>query len=335
MTIPDELSAIQQRVNALKPKPKPIPKQGKVGATGYTRPKGSRVIDGKLYTPEQLQEMGLEHGDQNKPRKRGKHSERTRTGGDSASLQGNQREPGATTAELYRRDTRYPGRGESDPADLQRPAASADQPKRDGGETESATRDRDARPDSGDDRAQGIAARISAGSQRAVNNAFEWMANIGKPKEDGEEVGPSRDDGNGFHPVERVADFIDEEYARVFSEREASDREQEVIDMIVGYSYDLDEFLSISNADGFRATGATAVWAMEHEEAAPIARIWLKRAKKDKRAAAVLRLAMQGDDYKRAAIVLGPRVLASAQWYPRHGGFRMQPWDDRKGGNPS
>lgn len=159
------------------------------------------------------------------------------------------------------------------------------------------------------------------------------MANIGKPQEDGEETGPSRDDGNGFHPVERVADFIDEEYARVFSEREATEREQEVIDMIVGYSYDLDEFLTMSNANNVMAR----IWAMDNEEAAPIARIWLKRAKRDKRAAAVLRLAMQGDDYKRAAIVLGPRLWRTATFYPDHGGFRMQPWQTRKreSSNPS
>lgn len=149
------------------------------------------------------------------------------------------------------------------------------------------------------------------------------MANLGKPKED-EERGPSS--GNGFHPVARVADFVQEEYAQPFSPREADEREQEVIDMIVGYSYDLDEFLSISNAAG----DAAHIWAMDNEEAAPIARIWLKRAKKDRRAAMVLRMALQGDDYKRAAIVLGPRVLATYGWYPQHGGFRMQPWENRR-----
>lgn len=150
------------------------------------------------------------------------------------------------------------------------------------------------------------------------------MANLGKPRDGQEEEGPSSR-GNGFHPVERVADFVQEEYAQPFSEREASEREQEVIDMIVGYSYDMDEFLSISNAAGARA----AVWAMDAEEAAPIARIWLKRAKRDRRAAAALRLALQGDDYKRAAIVLGPRLWNSGTWYQRHGGFKMEAWERR------
>lgn len=155
------------------------------------------------------------------------------------------------------------------------------------------------------------------------------MANLGKPRDD-EQDGPSsgNGNGNGFHPVERVTDFIGEEYAQPFTEREATEREQEVIDMIVGYSYDLDEFLTISNANGDKAQ----IWAMDSDEAAPIARLWLKRAKKDRRAAAVLRLAMQGDDYKRAAIVLGPRMWRTATFYPEHGGFRMQPWENRKQG---
>lgn len=155
------------------------------------------------------------------------------------------------------------------------------------------------------------------------------MSNLGKPSEnddDARERGPSRDSGNGFHPVERVADFIGEEYAQPFSEREATEREQEVIDMIVGYSYDLDEFLSISNANEDKCR----IWAMDNDEAAPLARIWLKRAKKDRRAAAVLRMAMQGDDYKRAAIVLGPRLWYSSTWYQQHGGFRVAPWENRK-----
>lgn len=160
------------------------------------------------------------------------------------------------------------------------------------------------------------------------------MANIGKPSKETEEEGPSRADAsdNGFHPVERVADFLDEEYARLFTKSEATDREQEVTDMIVGYSYDLDEFLSISNAQEAKST----IWRMDDDEAAPIARIWLKRAQRDKRAAATLRLAMQGDDYKRAAIVLGPRLWATGGWYPSHGGFRMMPWENRnqKNGQP-
>lgn len=129
--------------------------------------------------------------------------------------------------------------------------------------------------------------------------------------------------------MERVADFVQEEYAQPFSEREATEREQEVIDMIVGYSYDMDEFLSISNGENFKARGESAVWAMDADEAAPIARIWLKRAKRDRRAAAALRLALQGDDYKRAAIVLGPRLWATSTWYQRHGGFKMEPWEKR------
>ena len=152
------------------------------------------------------------------------------------------------------------------------------------------------------------------------------MANIGKPSDKDEDEGPSE---NGFHPVERVTEFFEEEYARPFTEREATEREQEVIDMIVGYSYDIDEFLSLSNAQEYRVKGVTAIWAMDNDEAAPIARIWLKRAKRDKRAAATLRLALQGDDYKRAAIVLGPRFWRTATFYPDHGGFRMQPWENR------
>lgn len=150
------------------------------------------------------------------------------------------------------------------------------------------------------------------------------MANIGKSSDSAED-GPSRADGNGFHPVERLTEFVSEEYARPFSAYEASEREQEVIDMIIGYSYDLDEFLSISNA----AEAKSAIWRMDADEAAPIARIWLKRAQRDPRAAAVLRMAMQGDDYKRAAIVLGPRLWATGGWYPAHGGFRVVPWEQR------
>lgn len=312
--LPDELSTIQKRVDALKNKPakpeKPKPSRP------FPR-KGSKFIDGVYYAPEDVERLGLSSG--NKSRNNGGKSEPART---RASLQGNKRVSSAAAPELDRRDTRHSGSGESQPTDHERSDADYDEPIRDGRKTESAASDRHPRLDSGDNSAEGIAARVSKGASRIAGGAFEWMAGLGKPGEDNES-GPSS--GNGFHPVEHVANFLDEEYAQPFTEHEATEREQEVIDMIVGYSADIDDFLTLSNAEGAVST----FWAMDKDEAAPLARIWLKRAKRDKRAAATLRLALQGDDYKRAAIVMFPRVIQSATWHGKHGGFRMQPWENR------
>lgn len=131
----------------------------------------------------------------------------------------------------------------------------------------------------------------------------------------------------GMNAARELVGDIQEEYARVFDEDEIADRRDEVIDMIRGYGNDLNEFLSMSNAAGVECD----IWTLDYDEALPLANIWLKRAKRDKRAAAVLRMAMQGDDYRRSIIVLGPRVWRTAGWYPQHQGFRMTPWQPGQG----
>lgn len=330
--ISDDLASIRARVDALKPSPPPRKRSG--GAI-KPRAKGSRVIDGKVYSPEQVKEMGLS-GDTNSKRDKRRSGHQQNSG----VIQGNQ----SVTIGINRQpDGRSQGRArgiETQSADTQRSTPNTYQPIGDGRETESAPSGGNTRADSGNHSAEGTStgfrASLRSGAGRLAGNAFERMANLGKPKDE-TEYGPSSGsasasgNGNGFHPVERVSEFFAEEYAQPFTEDEADEREQEVIDMIIGYSYDLDDFLSLSNAESFQARGVNAVWAMDADEAAPIARIWLKRAKHDRRAAATLRLALQGDDYKRAAIVLGPRLWRTATFYPQHGGWKMQPWETRKG----
>lgn len=163
-----------------------------------------------------------------------------------------------------------------------------------------------------------------------MNAGFERLANLGKESRDTDDMPriprrarlaelPGMDAARGF------VEDIQEEYARVFDEDEADARRNDVVDMIIGYGNDLNDFLSMSNAAETRCD----IWELDRDEAEPLANIWLKRAKRDKRAAAVLRMAMEGDDYKRSIIVLGPRLWRTAGWYPNHGGFRMTPWQLR------
>ena len=236
---------------------------------------------------------------------------------------------------------RHQRNAEGDPATAERFTPGVDRSIGISREAESATRGRNAGADQSDDGAARPAAgfggqitdRVKRAAQQRLNSGFERLANLGKDREkDREEEDipriprrarlaelPGMDAARGF------VEDMQEEYARVFDEDEADARRNDVVEMIIGYGNDLNDFLSMSNA----AQARCDIWELDREEAEPLANIWLKRAKRDKRAAAVLRLAMEGDDYKRSIIVLGPRLWRTAGWYPNNGGFRMTPWQLR------
>lgn len=95
-----------------------------------------------------------------------------------------------------------------------------------------------------------------------------------------------------------------------------------MVGILIDYGGYLNEFLQISATK----QESCDIWTLDEEDAKPLASLWLRRAQRDPRAAAVLRAALDGNDYVRAAAVLGPRLWYTGKWFPEHGGFRLNSW---------
>ena len=149
------------------------------------------------------------------------------------------------------------------------------------------------------------------------------MAHLGEDRddEDDEDSGPRLGE-RAARVASEVAHHITEDYARLFDREEADEALAEVADILVTYGGYLNQFMSYSNA----SETPCDIWDLDPDEAKPLARIWLRWAQRNVQVAATLRLAREGDDYFRSLMILGPRVVASAQWYPTHGGFRLKDW---------
>lgn len=197
-------------------------------------------------------------------------------------------------------------------------------------------------------RTSGVATRLrNTVKQRAeewLDSGVEKLANLGKDEPKASKNGRRRKDAPDaymeqeqpekhhwyeFGPATQAADFIrdiGEEYARPFSDEEATSKEHDVADKLQYWADQADEFLTISNAQ----EAVSTVWRLDDEEAGILARVWLKRAKKDKRAAALLRATLEGSDYIAAAMILGSRGWNTTFWYPSHGGFNLREWRSRQ-----
>ena len=110
--------------------------------------------------------------------------------------------------------------------------------------------------------------------------------------------------------------------ARLFDDEEIETRREEVISILIDYGGYVNEFLQISA----NQQAPCDIWTLDEEDAKPLAALWLRRAQRDPRAAAALRAALDGNDYLRAAAVLGPRLWYTSKWYPAHGGFKLSSW---------
>lgn len=123
----------------------------------------------------------------------------------------------------------------------------------------------------------------------------------------------------------RVTSRITEEHRRLFDDEEAAERKQDIADMLQGWGDELDKFLTMS-AVQVDSDGPCDIWDLSDKEAQALAGSWLKRAKRNESAAALLRLALEGDDDLQSLIVLGPRLWKTSGWYPDHGGFKLVQW---------
>lgn len=110
--------------------------------------------------------------------------------------------------------------------------------------------------------------------------------------------------------------------AEPFSEMEADERRADLVEIFVSYGEYANQFLTLSAVSQAECT----IWQLDTQEADALAGAWLRRAKRDGRAAAALRVALNGDEYLRSLLVLGPRLIETLQWYPAQGGFRLGPW---------
>ena len=123
----------------------------------------------------------------------------------------------------------------------------------------------------------------------------------------------------------RATARITADHRKLFSAREADARRDDIAEMLQEWGDDLNKFLSIS------ATVAAEcdIWELDDDEADALAGSWLKRAQRNEQAAALLRLALEGDDDLKSIIVLGPRLWRTEKWYPEHGGFKLAHWETK------
>jgi hypothetical protein len=131
--------------------------------------------------------------------------------------------------------------------------------------------------------------------------------------------------------VQNAAQTLIQDELTVFDDDEIEEKRDDIIEMIIGWGDDLNKFLTISNKKHAldKSQGICDIWDMDKQEATAIANIWLKRAKRDEKAAAVLRMAMDGNDYFRTIMILGQRSFRTANWYPDNDGFNLTHWSKK------
>lgn len=224
--------------------------------------------------------------------------------------------------------------------------------------------DRDGRPDTRHDSASSNPGRftetLKTTAQKQVRRGLELVANLGADEDEDEEEPDEPEERvysreraprpglrrgaskpkrrkkpsglaalNPFAQAQetlgRVTSRITEEHRRLFDDEEAAERKQDIADMLQGWGDELDKFLTLSAAT-VDSDGPCDIWDLSDREALALAGSWLKRAKRNESAAALLRLALEGDDDLQSLIVLGPRLWKTSGWYPEHGGFKLVQW---------
>ena len=318
---PEEQQSLRKRVDALKTElAANEPKRDKLGRINYGfsrnkqpakagRQRGSKIINGKLYTPEQVAKLGQGTGNR-------------QSGGNrpaSTVVPRDRREPKESDFGRDYGDARHARSADGNTANPARPVANPDDAERGQRTTEQAHGNGGAGANQGHNGADRTAAGFRDTLRKRVDAGIQRVADLGKPREDEQERGPR------FQPGKKLAQASTEwldEHGRLFSESDADETRGDVAQIIQDYGGYLDQFLTWSVRD----TDACDIWSFTDEEADIIAGLWLKRAKKDRRAAAVLRMALDGDEAIQSALILGPKAIATAQWYPEHGGWRTAPW---------
>lgn len=172
----------------------------------------------------------------------------------------------------------------------------------------------------GNNHTETIASRLGARARELADTTVDRIANIGKRSYDDED---DEDDEARENRLHAAFEAWRAENGGKFSPEEAAERREGLLRKLTGWSDDADKFLSISNAEQEEAR----IWHMDEDEATPLVNILLKRAMKDETTAVVIRAAMDGDDYIRAAVVLLPRLGRTAVWHRKHGGFNLAPWE--------
>lgn len=167
-----------------------------------------------------------------------------------------------------------------------------------------------------------IAARLAKRINEFGSSALDRVAHLGTADDEDDE---EEDEDERESALEHIRDvYVDwrEQNGGKFTAEEAEERRESLLRKLSGWSDDVDGFLKLSNAQ----QEESRIWHLDEDEVAPLVNILLKRAMRDENTAVVVRAAMDGDDYIRAAFILGPRLFATARWYPAHGGFRMDAW---------
>jgi hypothetical protein len=182
------------------------------------------------------------------------------------------------------------------------------------------------------DNTAGFAHTIKENLKRLSQPGLKIVSGIGSDDEDTESF------FERVNPIPKVKEFVQntteafiQDELTVFDDEEVEAKRADIVDMIIGWGDDLNKFLTISNKNHAqdKSQGICDIWDLDTQEATAIANIWLKRAKRDEKAAAVLRMAMDGNDYFRTLMILGERSFQTANWYPDNGGFNLTHWSKK------
>lgn len=174
-----------------------------------------------------------------------------------------------------------------------------------------------------DTQPEGITARLAAPVNAFVDTVLERVGNLGKSRDD-EHDEDDEDDDDEREPgrMRQLYESWRDGNGGKMSAEEAERRRDDLMEKLIWYSAQADEFLTLSNGMGEEAR----IWRLQPDEAKPLANIWIRWAKQNVNAAVSMRAFMDGDDYLQAAVILGPRLLRTSAWYPRHGGFNLEKW---------
>lgn len=116
-----------------------------------------------------------------------------------------------------------------------------------------------------------------------------------------------------------LSNFLRFSAGEKLSAQEVRELRPKLIEAIMGTGDSIDDLLTRTN----RQHAEAQIWDMDETEATTLADTMLMLGRKSAVAAGAVRQVAQGYITVRAVLILLPRVIATAKWYPEHGGVGL------------
>lgn len=172
----------------------------------------------------------------------------------------------------------------------------------------------------------GAAPRLTSGSGTALPRGA--LLGASERPSSGTATRPATSGNAGTRPAEPathddasdiLSNFLRFSAGEKLSAQEVRELRPKLIEAIMGTGDSIDDLLTRTN----RQHAEAQIWDMDETEATTLADTMLMLGRKSAVAAGAVRQVAQGYITVRAVLILLPRVIATAKWYPEHGGVGL------------